>query len=221
MWCPPAPRSATTPSARSSTAPSPPPAPTPTTTPSWSRTAASTARRAAWVLTPLVLADGSAVVVNRGFVGFDQEGEIVPPPAPEGRGGRWRGCSSRASAEAGSGPPIPGRHARRARPRRPGAGGAAGRLRPAARLPPAGDAATPRRSWRAGRRSWWPSGCRNRRRDRTSPTRCSGSSSRRSRWSGYALLLRRVARDEAREEAGRAADADFDRELEELLEAER
>ena len=37
---------------------------------------------------------------------------------------------------------------------------------------------------------------------------------------GYALLLRRVARDEAREEAGRAADAALDRELEELLDAE-
>jgi surfeit locus 1 family protein len=38
----------------------------------------------AWVLTPLILADGSAVVVNRGFVGFDREGDIVPPAAPSG-----------------------------------------------------------------------------------------------------------------------------------------
>ncbi len=38
----------------------------------------------AWVLTPLRLADGAAVLVNRGFVGFDQEGEITAPPAPEG-----------------------------------------------------------------------------------------------------------------------------------------
>lgn len=38
----------------------------------------------AWVLTPLRLEDGSAVVVNRGFIGFDREGAIVPPPAPAG-----------------------------------------------------------------------------------------------------------------------------------------
>ncbi len=36
------------------------------------------------VLTPLVLADGRAVVVNRGFVGFDRDARIVPPAAPEG-----------------------------------------------------------------------------------------------------------------------------------------
>lgn len=33
----------------------------------------------AWVLTPLRLADGTAVVVNRGFIGFDRDGVIVPP----------------------------------------------------------------------------------------------------------------------------------------------
>ena len=37
---------------------------------------------------------------------------------------------------------------------------------------------------------------------------------------GYALLLRRVARDEAREEAARAADLALDRELQALLDAE-
>ncbi|HEY9558758.1 MAG TPA: SURF1 family protein [Acidimicrobiales bacterium] len=37
-----------------------------------------------WVLTPLVLDDGTAVVVNRGFVGFDREGAVVAPPAPAG-----------------------------------------------------------------------------------------------------------------------------------------
>jgi surfeit locus 1 family protein len=37
-----------------------------------------------WVLTPLRLDGGTAVVVNRGFVGFDREGAIVPPPAPAG-----------------------------------------------------------------------------------------------------------------------------------------
>ena len=37
---------------------------------------------------------------------------------------------------------------------------------------------------------------------------------------GYALLLRRVARDEAQEEAARAADVALDRELQALLDAE-
>jgi cytochrome oxidase assembly protein ShyY1 len=38
-----------------------------------------------WVLTPLDLGDGTAVVVNRGFIGFDRSGEIVGPPPPTGR----------------------------------------------------------------------------------------------------------------------------------------
>jgi surfeit locus 1 family protein len=38
----------------------------------------------AWVLTPLRLPGGAAVVVNRGFVGFDREGDIVPPDPPAG-----------------------------------------------------------------------------------------------------------------------------------------
>jgi surfeit locus 1 family protein len=39
----------------------------------------------AWVLTPLQLADGTAVAVNRGFVGFTRSGELNPPDPPEGR----------------------------------------------------------------------------------------------------------------------------------------
>ena len=39
----------------------------------------------AWVLTPLRLADGTAVVVNRGFIGYDRDGKIVPPPPPTGQ----------------------------------------------------------------------------------------------------------------------------------------
>jgi surfeit locus 1 family protein len=38
----------------------------------------------AWVVTPLVLGDGTAVAVNRGFVGFTREGELVAPDPPEG-----------------------------------------------------------------------------------------------------------------------------------------
>lgn len=38
----------------------------------------------AWVLTPLDLGDGTAVLVNRGFIGFTREGEIVPPAPPPG-----------------------------------------------------------------------------------------------------------------------------------------
>ena len=37
----------------------------------------------AWVLTPLELAGGGVVAVNRGFQGFDS-GRIEPPPAPTG-----------------------------------------------------------------------------------------------------------------------------------------
>lgn len=39
----------------------------------------------AWVLTPLRLDDGTGVVINRGFIGFDRAGAIVAPPPPAGR----------------------------------------------------------------------------------------------------------------------------------------
>ena len=39
----------------------------------------------AWVLTPLVLEDGAAVVVNRGFLGFNRDGAFVAPAAPDGQ----------------------------------------------------------------------------------------------------------------------------------------
>jgi cytochrome oxidase assembly protein ShyY1 len=38
----------------------------------------------AWVLTPLDLGGDRAVLVNRGFQGYDTNGKIVPPPPPSG-----------------------------------------------------------------------------------------------------------------------------------------
>ncbi len=38
----------------------------------------------AWVLTPLRLGDGTAVVVNRGFIGYARDGSIVAPAPPGG-----------------------------------------------------------------------------------------------------------------------------------------
>jgi cytochrome oxidase assembly protein ShyY1 len=63
----------------------------------------------AWVLTPLQLGDGRAVVVNRGFVGFDRDGEIVAPPAPAGQ------------VEV-PGQQLPGQYRGRIRPRDPADG---------------------------------------------------------------------------------------------------
>lgn len=57
-------------------------------------------RPGGWVLTPLRLGDGLAVVVNRGFVGLTVEGLIEAPPAPEGTV-RLRGIVL-ASQERGS-----------------------------------------------------------------------------------------------------------------------
>jgi cytochrome oxidase assembly protein ShyY1 len=37
-----------------------------------------------WVLTPLLLEDGTAVVVNRGFIGFTRAGDLAAPDPPSG-----------------------------------------------------------------------------------------------------------------------------------------
>ncbi len=37
-----------------------------------------------WILTPLDLGGGRALLVNRGFIGFNREGRIEAPPAPTG-----------------------------------------------------------------------------------------------------------------------------------------
>ena len=44
----------------------------------------------AWVLTPLDIGGGRAVVVNRGFLGYDVKGRIVAPPPPSGGGAGHR-----------------------------------------------------------------------------------------------------------------------------------
>ena len=41
-------------------------------------------RSGGWVLTPMRLPDGSAVVVNRGFIDFNEAGVLVAPPAVAG-----------------------------------------------------------------------------------------------------------------------------------------
>jgi cytochrome oxidase assembly protein ShyY1 len=173
----------------------------------------------AWVLTPLVLEDDSAIVVNRGFIGFDREGVIVPPAAPEGEvvvEGVLLGSERRGRF----GPSDPD----------------AGRLEVLARVDLArvGEqvdhevlpayiqrvSSDPEEVTAAGEPELVPLGL---------PEPSEGPHlSYAVQWFifttiaviGYALLLRRVARDEALEEAGRQADAAFDRELQDLLDAE-
>ena len=157
-----------------------------------------------WVLTPLVLADGSAVVVNRGFLGFDREGVIDPPPAPAGevvvdgvlleseraravRADRSRRRHARRCSPGSTSSASPSRWTTTCCPpylQRVSSDPDGGRAAPGA---PELVALGPPRAVRG-------SAPRLRRR--------SGSSSPPSRSSATCSLLRRVARDEARERAG-------------------
>ena len=173
----------------------------------------------AWVLTPLVLEDGSAIVVNRGFLGFDRAGEIDPPPAPEGQV-TVDGVLLRSEHRGRFGPADPD----------------SGQLAVLARVDLDRVAeqvdyevlpaylqrvrSDPEEVTAEGAPELVPLGL---------PEPSEGPHlSYAVQWFifttiavvGYALLLRRVARDEAREQAGREADAAFDRELEDLLDAE-
>ncbi|MFL6206954.1 MAG: SURF1 family protein [Acidimicrobiales bacterium] len=170
----------------------------------------------AWVLTPLVLEDGRAIVVNRGFLGFDRQGEIVPPDAPSGE-------------VAVEGVLLDSEHRGRFGPSDPDKG----RLAVLARVDLARVAqqvdyevlpaylqrvrSTPDEVTAAGAPELVPLGL---------PEPSEGPHlSYAVQWFifttiasvGYVILLRRVARDEAREEAAQAA---FDRELDELLDAD-
>ncbi len=135
----------------------------------------------AWVLTPLRLDDGPAVVVNRGFVGFDRDGAIVPPAAPEGQ-------------VTVKGLVFPSQQRGRIGPRDP----ADGQLSVLARVDlerfagqlgydvlPAYvqlvDSDPPKAPWPRGRLRWCPSVRPSPTRGPTSPTPCSGSSSPPSR----------------------------------------
>jgi surfeit locus 1 family protein len=174
----------------------------------------------AWVLTPLVLDDGSAVVVNRGFIGFDRSGEIEPPPAPSGEVevegvllvSERRGRFGASDPEEGSLSVLARVDLERvgeqvdhellpmyiqrvsSDPDEASVEGAPELV--AVGLPEASEG--PHLAYAV---QWFIF------------TTIAAV--------GYVLLLRRVARDEAREEAGRAADAALDRELQELLDAER
>ena len=173
----------------------------------------------AWVLTPLVLEDGRAIVVNRGFVGFDRDGAIVPPDAPEGEV-TVDGVLLESEQRGRFGPSDPDQ----------------GRLAVLARvdlgrvaqqvdyevLPAYLQRVTsdPDEVTAEGAPELVPLGL---------PEASEGPHlSYAVQWFifttiaafGYAVLLRHVARQEAREEAGRDADAAFDRELHDLLDAE-
>jgi surfeit locus 1 family protein len=172
-----------------------------------------------WVLTPLQLDDGTAVVVNRGFLGFDREGVIDPPPAPTGEvvvDGLLLETEERG--RFGATDPDEGKLDVLAR---------VDLARVAQQvdydvLPAYVQRVTsdPDEVTAEGAPDLVPLGV---------PTLSEGPHlSYAVQWFtfttiavvGYALLLRRVARDEAREEAGAAADAALDREIESLLDAE-
>ena len=174
----------------------------------------------AWVLTPLVLEDGSAVVVNRGFLGFDRAGEIHPPPAPTGevvvdgvlltgqRRGRFGPTDPDGEklavlarvdldriGEQVDYDVLPAYLQRvSSDPDEAPAEGGAPELVPLG-LPEPSEG--PHLAYAV---QWF-----------IFTAIAAG---------GSVLILRRVARDEAREEAGRQADAAFDRDLEALLDAD-
>ena len=172
----------------------------------------------AWVLTPLVLDDGGIVVVNRGFLGFDAEGMIDPPPAPTGEveveglllTSEARGRFGAADPEASELDVLARVDLERVAER------IDADVLPAyvqrVRSDPEEVVGPPPELVALGR-----------------PEVSEGPHLGYAvQWFtftaiavvGYALLLRRVARDEAREEAGADADAAMERELRAMLEAE-
>jgi cytochrome oxidase assembly protein ShyY1 len=172
----------------------------------------------AWVLTPLALDGGEVVVVNRGFLGYDERGEIAPPPAPAGEvevqgvvmEGERRGRFGADDPDDGTLPILARVDLEQVRElvgydvapiyvqrtsSTPDEGPSTPEL---VALGPIEPSEGPHLAYAV---QWF-----------TFTTIAAG---------GYLLLLRRVARDEAKEEAGAAADAAaLDRELAELLDAE-
>ena len=172
-----------------------------------------------WVLTPLVLEDGSAVVVNRGFLGFDRAGEIDPPSPPAGTV-VVEGVLLESERRGRFGPTDPDDGALEVLARvdlERVAQQVDYDVRPAylQRTSSEPEEATP-----PGDPELVALGL-------PEPT-LGPHLAYAAQWFifttiavvGYALLLRRVARDEAQEEAARAADLALDRELQALLDAE-
>ena len=174
-----------------------------------------------WVLTPLAIDDSTAVVVNRGFVGFDQDGRVVAPPAPGGEV-TVQGLVLPSQERGRIGPVDPsgvkldvmaradiGRLDQQVQPDLLGA-----YVQLVASDPPEEAAAT-------GAAALVPLG--------PPEVDLGPHLGYAVQWfifsaiaaGGYVLLLRRVARDRAREGALRTAERDLDSELEELLGSER